>query len=96
MYFIKVKDKFNSLKGKSAIHLSDKEIKFDYKISSMRNFAVYSSAILSMLIACNGKNEQKTVLTSADGVEYVKLEPMSSIKMLLVGKRIAWFSGTLH
>jgi hypothetical protein len=41
MYFIKVKDKFNSLKGKSAIHLSDKEIKFDYKISSMRNFAVY-------------------------------------------------------
>jgi hypothetical protein len=76
MYFIKVKDKFNSLKGKSAIHLSDKEIKFDYKISCMRNFAVYSSVILSMLIACNGKNEQKKVLTSVDGVEYVKLEPI--------------------
>jgi hypothetical protein len=76
MYFIKVKDKFNSFKGKTGTHLSDKEIKFDYKISFMRNFAVYCCIVFCILIACNGNNTNKTVLTSADGIEYVKLEPI--------------------
>jgi hypothetical protein len=42
----------------------------------MRNFAVYCSIVFCILIACNGNNTNKTVLTSADGIEYVKLEPI--------------------